>query len=138
MKRLPLILLLCTSTTLGCHYRLFFQRKAEWARPEEAERVKLPTSSEGSISLEGPSLRAIAIAIDDFLPPGSKARSYDKALEDCLSARENYDVSVLKSSEGLFFVSISANLARCGIEEAVLDAGATYAIDAQGRILLKN
>ncbi|ATB34097.1 hypothetical protein [Melittangium boletus] len=140
MKQLlPLLVLsLCTSTLAGCNYRVYIQRKAEWARPEEAEKVRMPSSSEGSISLDGPSLRAIEIAVDEFLPPGSKARSYNEKLERCLSARENYDVSVLKSSDGLFFVTISANLARCGIDDIVFDAGATYGVDSQGRIVLKN
>ncbi|WP_434391543.1 hypothetical protein [Melittangium boletus] len=130
--------LLCAFILTGCNYRLHIQKKAEWAAPEEMENVKPPSSVEGSISLDGQSLKAIEIAMDEFLPPGAKASSHDEKLARCLSSRENYDVSVFKSDEGIFFVAIAANLDRCGITDSVVDAGATYGIDAQGRIVLKH
>ncbi|MBN8469803.1 hypothetical protein JYJ95_25125 [Corallococcus exiguus] len=37
--------------------------------------------------------------------------------------------------EDLFFVGVSPNPARRGLNEPILDGGAVYAIDGQGRIL---
>lgn len=79
-------------------------------------------------------LKAIEVAVDEFLPPGSKVQSYDERLEHCLSKRETYDISVLRA-DGLFFVTLSAKPSRCGLDEMIVDAGAVYAIDDQGRIL---
>jgi hypothetical protein len=122
---------------MGCNYRLHLQRKAEWAPPEEAEKVRFPDSLEGSTSLEGPALKVLHVALDAFLPPGAKARSYDEKLARCLSQRETYDASVLQASADLYFVSFSANLSRCGLQETIVDAGAVYAIDGHGRILAR-
>ncbi|HYO57340.1 hypothetical protein [Archangium sp.] len=137
MRLLPLTLLCCSVALTGCNYRFHIQKKAERAPPEEAEKVKFPDSLEGSTSLDGPAVKALEVAMDEFLPPGAKAQSYDEKLARCLSLRETYDVSVLRASADLYFVSFSANLSRCGLDEAVFDAGAVYAIDAQGRILAR-
>jgi hypothetical protein len=137
MRLLLLIVLWSSSVLTGCNYRFFIQRKAEWALPEEADKVRFPDSFEGSTSLDGPSVRALEVALDEFLPPGSQVQSYDERLARCLSLRENYDVSVKRAGEDLFFVAFSANLARCGLDEMVFDAGAVYAIDGQGRVLAK-
>jgi hypothetical protein len=107
----------------------------EEAPPQEARSVKFPSSTEGSTFLEGPTLKAIEVAMNEFLPPGAKVRSDDEQLAWCLSRRENYDVSVLRTDTGIFFVTLSANLTRCKTREAILDAGAVYAIDSTGRIL---
>lgn len=122
----------------GCNYRLYIQKKAEWAPPELAAQVKFPGSTVGSLSLEGPALKAINVAMNEFLPPGSMVKSHDERLARCLSIRETYDVSVLPA-DNLFFVTFSADLSRCGLDLdlMVMDAGAVYAVDGQGRILDK-
>jgi hypothetical protein len=54
-----------------------------------------------------------------------------------LSRRATYDVTVLKENDNLYFVRILPRFSRCGIEleTPVMDVGATYAIDRNGRIL---
>ncbi len=136
---LPLILFCLAGALTGCNYRFYIQKKAEWAPPEIAENVKYPRSTAGSLFLDGPTLKAVEIALNEFLPPGSKIQTHDDRLSRCLSRRDTYDVSVLRA-DGVFFVTLSAELPRCGLNETnldviVMDAGATYAIDGQGRIL---
>jgi hypothetical protein len=136
-----LTLLYFAGVLTGCNYRFYIQKKAEWAPPEVAEKVKFPGSTASSLSLDGPTLKAIDVALNEFLPPNARVTSYNERLANCLSARETYDISVLRS-EDLFFVTFSAVLSRCGLDEKnldvmVMDAGATYAIDSQGRILDK-
>jgi hypothetical protein len=73
--------------------------------------------------------------MSDFLQPGVKHQSDDNRLAWCLSRWETYDTSVLRISDDLFFIRFAPVLSRCGIDSIVLDAGAEYAIDGQGRIL---
>ncbi|MFL5348449.1 MAG: hypothetical protein ACJ8AT_26940 [Hyalangium sp.] len=75
--------------------------------------------------------------MNDFLPPGAKVKLTEgyKPLEQCLSSRSTYDVVALRSEEGIFFVSIFPVMARCHLQETLLDAGAVYAVDEKGRIL---
>lgn len=133
---LPWTLLCCAGVLTGCNYRFYIQKKAEWAPADVAAKVNFPSSTAGSLFLDGPTQKAIEVAINEFLPPGTKVKSPDERLARCLSNRETYDVSVLRADD-LFFVTLSANLSRCGSESdlMVMDAGATYAIDAGGRIL---
>lgn len=75
--------------------------------------------------------------MNEFLPPGAKAKADDEKVARCLSRRENFDTSVMRVSEDLFFVAFSADLSRCGINEILPDAGAVYAVDGRGRILAR-
>ncbi|HYO53470.1 hypothetical protein [Archangium sp.] len=139
MKALLSLTLFCYAGVLaGCNYRFYIQKKAEWAPPEVAAQVKFPGSTVGNLSLDGPTLKAIDVAMNEFLPPGAKVKSHDERLAQRLSKRETYDVSVLRA-DSLFFVTLSAELPRCGLDldVMVMDAGAVYAVDSQGRILGK-
>jgi hypothetical protein len=73
----------------------------------------------------------------EFMPPGRKVKvnDGDERLAQCLSRWETFDTSVLKGSDDLYFVRFSPRLSRCGIDGIILDAGAVYAIDGNGRVL---
>jgi hypothetical protein len=134
---LPLLWL--ASVTSGCSYLGYYKlEKAEHAPPEEAASVRFPDSLEGGLRLSGPTLSALRIALDDFLPPGSEVTTDDPARQvaACLSRRSTYE-TLLQPQEatGLFFVAFVPDLKRCGLNEEILDGGAVYAIDAKGRIL---
>ncbi len=132
------VALACLSLLSGCSFLGYYRlKKAERAPLEEAAKVKFPDSFESGLALDGPLMVAIEVAMNDFLPPGSKAKLSDghKPLEKCLSNRSTYDVVALRSEEGIFFVSIFPVMARCGLDQTLLDAGAVYAVDGNGRIL---
>ncbi len=137
--RLPLLIACCASFLSGCSFFGYHQRQEPvWAPPEEAERVVFPNSYEGATQLDGPSMAALEVARSAFMPPGSKAQAPDERMARCLLRRDVYDVSVLKVNDNLFFVSFSPEFSRCGLETKdllIFDAGATYAIDGQGRVL---
>jgi hypothetical protein len=139
MKSLVPVVLCCSCLLTGCsllsHFGYYKHQKAEWAPPEEAERVTFPNSFEQGARLNGPTLAALRVAMDDFIPHGSKVTADNQRLAECLSRWDTYDTSVLQVSEELYFVSFLPRLSRCGIDAIVLDAGATYAIDGKGRIL---
>jgi hypothetical protein len=122
----------------GCSFFGYYRRaKAERAPPEEAAKVQFPDSLEGGIHLSGPTLNAVDIAMNEFLPLGKemKTNDPDKRVAACLSRRSTYETLVLKDSDDLFFVSFIPDLKRCGLEDEILDGGAVYAIDGKGRVL---
>ncbi|NPC74625.1 hypothetical protein HPP05_33225 [Corallococcus exiguus] len=137
MTRSPLIIVALCGVLSGCS--LFGYHR--YTRPprapaEEATRVRFPSPGEGAMTLDGPALAALQVALSDFLPPGAKASGPNEALARCLSRQDTYDVTVVKQ-DALHFVFFTARLDRCGIppEPVVLDIDAAYAIDAQGRIV---
>ncbi len=123
----------------GCSWLGFYRfEKPEHAPPEEAATVRFPDSMEEGARLSGPTLAALRIALDDFLPPGSAFNSEDpdRRVAACLSQQSTYDTRVYaRETEAVFFVAFVPDLKRCGLTEEVLDAGAVYAIDSKGRIL---
>ncbi|WP_224362825.1 hypothetical protein [Hyalangium versicolor] len=128
----------CVALLSGCarfgYYRI---NKAERAPLSEAEKVVFPNSYESGIHLDGPTMAALEVARNEFMPPGITATARDENLARCLARRDTYDVTVLKASDDLYFVSFLPRFSRCGIEleTPIVDAGATYAIDGRGRIL---
>lgn len=137
MRMLPLVVLL-SSVLSGCSLLGFYRLpRAERVPPEEAGKVSFPESFEGAIDINGPLLSAVEVAMNDFLPPGAQVRVSDgyEPLERCLSRRDTYDVVALPYGEGLFYVSFTPRLERCGLANAVLDGGAEYVIDGRGRVL---
>lgn len=139
MKPILLVaLLVCSSLLHGCA-RFGYDKlpKAERAPAEEAAKVTFPDSMEQGVHLDGPAMAALEVAMNDFLPPDAKAEARTEELARCLSQRSTYDVTVMKQDDQLYFVSFLPRLSRCGIELAapIMDAGATYAIDGNGRIL---
>ncbi|RYZ42630.1 MAG: hypothetical protein EOO71_07165 [Myxococcaceae bacterium] len=107
------------------------------ASAEEAAQVRFPDAFDDATHLSGPMLEALTLALNDFLPPGRKVRTHarDQRIAECLSRRDTYETRVLRSQEGLFFVSFIPDLTRCGLDAEILDGGAVYCIDAQGRIV---
>lgn len=134
---IPLMLL--AGMASGCSWLGFYRfEKPEHAPPEEAATVRFPDSMEQGARLSGPTLAALRIALDDFLPPGSAFTSEDpdRRVAACLSRQSTYDTLVYtREAEAVFFVAFVPDLKRCGLSDELLDAGAVYAIDSRGRIL---
>ncbi|WP_141620115.1 hypothetical protein [Myxococcus sp. AB036A] len=109
------------------------------APPEEAATVEIPLAfpTEGRQVISGTTLRAIQLAMDDFLPWDRKLPSDATPLYECLNRRESYEVVTAPASDGVVLVSIIPNPDACDIATApILDVGATYAVDVKGwRIL---
>ncbi|MCP3139991.1 hypothetical protein [Pyxidicoccus xibeiensis] len=132
------MVVLLGSTMGGCSLFGYYKvEKAERLPSSESEKVPLPESFEGAIDLKGPAVAALDVAMKDFLPPGRKVQWTDgyQPLEECLSRRETYDALVLPYGDGLFYVSFSPDIERCGLKTAILDGGAEYVVDGRGRIL---
>ncbi|WP_224361102.1 hypothetical protein [Hyalangium versicolor] len=77
--------------------------------------------------LDGNTLQAIRIAADDFLEP-------DPAGLPCESKQASHRYRALRQGE-VIFVRIDYKPENCGQSTRLLDAGATYAISVDGRIL---
>jgi hypothetical protein len=77
--------------------------------------------------LDGVTLRAIMIAANDYLPPGT--REYD-----CQDRQEAQLYRVIRQGD-IIFVSVSFNSSFCKPKTYTLDGGARYAISIDGRIL---
>lgn len=136
----PFIFAACYLILLpGCSlFGYYKHRGPEWAPPGEADQVVFPNSYEKATLLDGPSMMALEVAKNEFMPTGVKAKAHNEELARCLLRLDTYDVSVLKENDSLFFVTFSPELSRCNIETdgfIIFDAGATYAIDGRGRVL---
>jgi hypothetical protein len=128
----------CASILSGCHLIGYYKyEKAVWVPPQEAQQVRYPDSFEDGIHIKGAMTVAVAVAMNDFFPPGKTVRTSDpnKRMADCLSRKDTYDISVLKANETLYFVRFIPFVSRCGINERILDGEAVYAIDGLGRIV---
>lgn len=96
--------------------------------PGFSDRAAVQAGAEGQpYELDGTTLRALAIAADDFLPPDSRERS-------CWNRQESYRYRVIQQG-GIIFVEISADAEACKPGPGMLDGGAKYAISSDGRIL---
>ncbi|XXF78953.1 hypothetical protein P2318_04130 [Myxococcaceae bacterium GXIMD 01537] len=130
--------LLCSSLLSGCSFFGYHKvPKAVRAPPEEAAAVRFPDAFDKGLPLDGPTLVALTVALNEFMPPEARAQDRDEKLARCLSRRDTYDVAILKENDDLYFISFTANLGRCGIQDdgTALDLGAVYAIDGKGRVL---
>lgn len=128
----------CVSMLSGCHLLGYYKyEKAARAPPQKAAMVQYPDSFDDGTHIKGTMLLAVAVALNDFFPPGKivSANDPNKQVAECLSRKATYDISVLKISEDLYFVRLIPFVSRCGINESILDGEAVYAIDGQGRIL---
>jgi hypothetical protein len=106
--------------------------------PEQDAGIEFPNSWEGGVQLSGPMMRALEVAMNDFLPPWTRPEDQKTPEDRCLARRETYRTMVKQAQEDLFFVSFFPDFSRCDPPGLmVLDAGADYAIDGQGRILAK-
>lgn len=141
MKRLFPCILLCSWALSGCvlleRFGYHKYQKAEMAPPEEAAQINFPNTYEGGVRLDGPMMKALAVAMNDYLPPHIKAEDQEGPEFQCLARWDTYRTVVTQANENLFFVLLSPDLSRCAPGFIVPDAGAEYAIDGQGRILSK-
>ncbi len=120
----------------GCGYFGYYKYpKSVWASPAEVSKVDFPDSHEGAVQLTGAMLKAIDVAMNDFLPPGTNPEREKDPVLRCLEQRETYHATVKQVREDLFFVSFFADLSQCAPGALVLDAGADYLIDGRWRIL---
>lgn len=78
-------------------------------------------------TLDGHTLQAMRIAADDYLDPA-------RAEPPCQFKQESYEYRALRQGK-IVFVRIDFKPESCGGEIDMLDAGATYAISMDGRIL---
>jgi len=68
MKQVGLVILMATLG--GC---IHWRPKAPVAPPEVAAGIQFPEwTKETTTSVEGPQLKALQIALEDFMPPGTK------------------------------------------------------------------
>ncbi|WP_141593518.1 hypothetical protein [Myxococcus sp. AB056] len=135
MKRV-LLPLLCVLPACA-----LFQRppRPVHAPPEEAAAFAIPLAmpTEGLQVISGTTLRAIQLAMEDYLPWDRKLPKGATPLYECLNRRESYEVATAPASPGVVLVSIIPNPKKCDIGTApTLEGGATYAIDVNAwRIL---
>jgi hypothetical protein len=80
--------------------------------------------------LDGVTLRALTIALDELYPPGSKDQS-------CWSRPEAHRYRVIRQDD-IIFVEISPQPGSCEGGLLLLDSGARFAIHADGRILRRH
>ncbi|WP_241758744.1 hypothetical protein [Pyxidicoccus parkwayensis] len=100
--------------------------------------IPLALPLEGRQIIEGVMLRAIQLAMDDYLPWDRKLPGDATSLQQCLARRESYDVAAAPGSDGIMYVSIIPNAEACDVGgPPILDVGANYAIDTRSWRILK-
>ncbi len=139
MRSLLLGVLCCGIALTGCSYFGYRKYKQpEWAPPELAARVAFPDTYESGVLLTGPMVAALEVAMNDFLPPGTKPRDEASPVSRCLSLRETFRVSVWQPQDNdIVFVRFTPDLTQCAPGALITDGGAEYAIDGSGRILAR-
>ncbi len=78
--------------------------------------------------LEGNTIAAIQLAIDDYLPWGAPPPNAPFEVSPCLGHRESYDVTTVPGPEGVILVRFDVNTGVCQSDGQLLDI-TTYAID---------
>ena len=102
------------------------ERSVVFPRFYDQPSVKLGEQG-GHFELDGESLRAVLVAVQDFLP----ARAKD---QPCASRLESQRYHLIRQGS-VIFVYIYEDATACGDGGGTLDSGAKYAISAEGRIL---
>ena len=134
MNQVGLVILMATLS--GC---IHWRPKAPVAPPEVAAGIQFPEwTKETTTSVEGPQLKALQIALEDFMPPGTKPPRKADAMAKCLFRLETYDVWLMRG-EGMTFIHFTPReTERCGLQPEVMDPGASYAISDEGVILKRD
>jgi hypothetical protein len=114
--------------------------RSTWPGPaplENDQSVAFPRFSEhpavevgtGAVpyELDGVVLKAIMIAMNDYVRPGARDPT-------CMGSPEAHRYRVIRQ-ENIIFVRIDEDLEFCGLQYLSLDSGARYAISTDGRIL---
>jgi hypothetical protein len=135
MKLRTTPLLLVVALAAGCGYlrNLFPHRTpvkddTSILFPRFFEHLPVEVGTEGQMyEMDGETLRALAIASNDYLPPD------DKDLP-CPSRRGSQLYRVIRQ-ENIIFVYIHENFLLCGRQYPVRHSGSRYAISTDGRIL---
>ncbi len=131
MKR-PLLLMLCALLP-AC---ALFQRppRPVHAAPEEAIGLEFPIDlpTQESVSISGPMLAAIQLAMEDFLHWDIKPHPGATPSEVCLYQRESYDVIASPGAEGIIYVEIFPRTGACEMGgPPVKGFDVIYAIDSR-------
>ena len=127
--------MLFRSSPLLNRFGYYKYEKAERATPGQGNEIQFPNSLEAGTRLPGPMMAALKVAMDEYRPPTLNPQSLKTPSDLCLARWENINTTVLQASDNLFFVRFSPDLRTCAPGVIVLDAGAVYAIDKQGRVL---
>ncbi|MBU8897334.1 hypothetical protein KRR26_17090 [Corallococcus sp. M34] len=132
MKR-PLLALACVLLPACALFRPY--PKPAWAPASEAAQVQFPRfdpPEKGRRTLEGPMLRAIQLALDDFLPWDVQPHAGATAREQCLYRRDSFDTTAAPGPDGVMFVRFTVRDGVCDAHgPPILDMGATYAVDTR-------
>lgn len=101
---------------------------------EDDKSIVFPDFFAGEVSgdghphlLDGVTLRALVVASQDFFPPDSRELP-------CWEKQEGHDYRIIRQAD-VVFVYIYVSPARCARKFLTFDAGAKYAISADGQIL---
>lgn len=132
----PLLWVLCALLP-GC---ALFQRppRPVHVSPQEPVEVTFPDlPTPESVSLSGPMVVAIQLAMEDFLPWDTEPHKGATPREVCLYKRESYNVIASPEVEGVIFVEIYPRPGACEMGgPAVKGFDVIYAIDVKNwRIL---
>ncbi|NMO16042.1 hypothetical protein HPC49_01585 [Pyxidicoccus fallax] len=107
---------------------------------EEASRYSFPIvlPTEGQHLLPGPIAAAVALAMEDFLPLGTKPPRNAAPTEVCAFQRETYDVTAVPGSEDVVFVRFVARADACRELQGppLSDVPIIYAVDSRRWIIL--
>lgn len=142
--RLTVILSLYLASLPAC---MVARRPIPHAPAEEASRLQFPASlpNEGALRLEGNTVAAVLLAMDDFLPWDTQPPPGTSSEGVCRYRRESYDVSTAPGSIGIILVRIALNDVACPPSpSATVDAATglpplevtTYAVDVRAMRIL--
>lgn len=134
-----LLLSLCLALLPGC---ALFRPPARPAKApaEEAARYRFPIAlpTEGQHLLPGSIAAAVALAMEDFLPLGTKPSRDAAPTEVCASRRESYDVTAVPGTEAVVFVRFVARADACHELQGppLSDIPIIYAVDTRRWLIL--
>jgi hypothetical protein len=112
--------LLVTIISLGCHHhRVQHQDMSTPMLDHDTIMAGAP--------IDGPTLRALQIATNDFFPAFAPLRA-------CIDTPEAHRYHAVRRGE-IIYVAILQNPGYCGRDYSSLDSGVRYAISVDGRIL---
>lgn len=95
--------------------------------PVHASPAVMVGEHDKTYSLDGAVLRALMVAANDLIPPGTEDRP-------CWETLEAHGFQAIHQGD-IVFVSMHTDLARCGHPFLMMDSGVKYAISSDGRIL---
>lgn len=110
--------------------------KAPLAPPEVAATIQFPAwDAQATTTIEGPQLRALQIAIEDFRPLWRRPPRNADELTRCMYRLDTFDVWVRRGEKMTFIYFNPREDERCGIQPIQADVSAAYAISDDGVIL---